>query len=271
MNKRSYRSMPPDDAVGRRDFLKAGGAIGAGLIMTGRFVRVLNEFEQLYDQLEERVEAKQDELRASHARMRQLETEQAVAEERERIYRDLHDDMGAKLLGLAISAQRANLHKEADLARSALQDLRDVVSRDMHVATPLADLLADWRIETEQRVRNAGLALEWTFPDHDITLEVHPEGVLNLTRILREAVTNVLRHAQASRVWVSLARENGALELTVSDDGQGFELPGRPDVLTQAGHFGLVGMRERALLAGGEMSISSSPEQGTTITVRVPE
>ncbi|TAJ80989.1 MAG: hypothetical protein EPO42_03395, partial [Gallionellaceae bacterium] len=97
----------------------------------------------------------------------QLLQEKAMAAqlaERERIYRDLHDDVGAKLLGLAISAQRSNQTQDADLARSALQDLRDVVSRSAHSASRLDNLLANMRAETAQRVQAAGVALDWLIP-----------------------------------------------------------------------------------------------------------
>ena len=103
-----------------------------GSIMTSRFVMALNQVELLNADLEQRVRAKHAELETQFADMQGMEKQRAMMDERNRIYRDLHDDMGAKLLGLAISAQRANLPKEADLARSALQDLRDVVSRSAH-------------------------------------------------------------------------------------------------------------------------------------------
>ena len=104
---------------------------------------VLRKSKQMNLRLEERVAAAQQSLEASFDERRALEISHAAASERERIYRDLNDDVGAKLLGLAISAQRADLPREADMARSALQDLRDVVSRSAQPSTPLGDLVAD--------------------------------------------------------------------------------------------------------------------------------
>ncbi len=237
-------------------FLVVGG------ILVNRFVQALNQIEQLNADLEQRVRAKHAELETQFATTQNIEKQRAMLEERNRIYRDLHDDMGAKLLGLAISAQRASLHKEADLARSALQDLRDVVSRSTHAATPLADLMADWRMETEQRVGAAGLQLEWRFPDREADLDVSPEAVLNLTRILREAVTNVLRHAQASRIRIDMQLDEGHFAFSVEDDGIGLPPQAEP-------HRGMSSMQARA--AALEATIDWHPlAPGCRVVLRMP-
>jgi signal transduction histidine kinase len=189
--------------------------------------------------------------------------EAGASQERQRIYRDLHDDMGAKLLGLAISAQRANLPKEADLARSALQDLRDVVSRDMHAPTPLADLLADWRMEAQQRVQAAGVSLDWRFPAQEPELLLTPEAALNLTRILREAISNVLRHAQAGRLRVTTGLDEQTFTLSVEDDGIG--LPASP-----APHRGMSSMQARAAALGAALDWQAVQPHGCRVTLSVP-
>jgi len=88
---------------------------------------------------------------------------------------------------------------------------------------------------------------------------------IGLFRILQEALTNVMRHAQAHTVELTLTLEGADLCLTVSDDGVGFvAAAGRPT------SFGLVGMRERVLIMGGQLSLDSAPGEGTTLSVRVP-
>ncbi|NTV94421.1 MAG: histidine kinase [Thiobacillus sp.] len=234
--------------------------LAIGLIMTGRFVRVLNEFEQLNDQLEDRVEAKQAELRASYSRMRELETEQAVAEERERIYRDLHDDVGAKLLSLVYRSATA---EDADLARSALQDLRDVVSRTGADSFELEEVVADWRVECEKRLGDAGIALDWHQAGDLDALRLTRPQALDLGRILREAVSNVIRHAGAHRVTVDLERCAGQLSLTVRDDGRGCageHKSGR----------GVRNMEMRAGRLGGSLSRESPAGGGCAVAVVVP-
>lgn len=239
-------------------FLVMGG------IMTNRFVLVLNQFERLNSDLEHRVRAKHAELEAQFDSARNVEKQHAMMEERNRIYRDLHDDVGAKLLGLAISAQRANLHNEADLARSALQDLRDVVSRSAQAATPLSDLLADWRMETSQRVQAAGLELEWRFPEQETAALVSAEAALNLSRILREAVTNVLRHAQASRIDIIMRIDGTNFCFSVADDGVGFPGAGLKP------HRGMTGMQSRAATLGGTLDWRAVQPHGCCIEFCVP-
>lgn len=236
--------------------------LAIGLIMTGRHVRVLNEFEALNDQLEVRVEAKQSELMASYARMRELETEHAVAEERERIYRDLHDDVGAKLLSLVY---RSATPEDADLARSALQDLRDVVSRTGADSFVLEAVVADWRAECEKRLADADIGLDWRQAGDLDALHLSRQQALDLGRILREAVSNVIRHAGAGRVTVSLERCDGRLGLSVRDDGCGCEggAGGR------AGR-GLRNMEMRANRLGGSLRRTNVTSGGCEVAVVVP-
>ncbi len=189
--------------------------------------------------------------------------EEGASQERQRIYRDLHDDMGAKLLGLAISAQRANMPKEADLARSALQDLRDVVSRTTHTATPLADLLADWRMEAQQRVQAAGLELAWRFPQQEADLPVSPEAALHLSRILREALSNVLRHAQARHLHIDTRLDAERFSLSVSDDGIGLPAQAAP-------HRGMSSMQARATALGATLDWQPTTPHGCRVTLSVP-
>lgn len=239
-------------------FLVMGG------IMTNRFVVVLNQFERLNADLENLVRAKHAELEAQFDSARNIEKQHAMMEERNRIYRDLHDDVGAKLLGLAISAQRANLHNEADLARSALQDLRDVVSRSAQAATPLSDLLADLRMETSQRVQAAGLQLNWRFPEQETAAMVSAEAALNLSRILRESVTNVLRHAHASRIDITTGIDGINFCFSVEDDGVGFPGAGLKP------HRGMTGMQSRAASLGGTLDWQAVQPHGCRVEFCVP-
>ncbi|MBI5660295.1 MAG: ABC transporter substrate-binding protein [Nitrosomonadales bacterium] len=233
-------------------------------VVTGILV-IFRKSEQMNRQLEERVAAAQQALAASFDERRALEISHAAAGERERIYRDLHDDVGAKLLGLAISAQRADLPHAADLARSALQDLRDVVSRSAQPVTPLGDLVADWRAETELRLHHIGIALDWRIPAEDMPMPVSAEAALNLSRILREAVTNVLRHArQADRIAVNATLKQGCLILSIEDNGPGLPPGGaRP-------HRGMTGMRARAAALGADLAWQEVEPNGCRVALKMP-
>lgn len=97
-----------------------------------------------------------------------------------------------------------------------------------------------------------------------------PEVELAAYRIAQEALNNAVQHAQARHVVVHVGCSPDGLALSVADDGVGFDLPPRPDVLTGNGHFGLVGMRERATRLGGTLQVETAPGAGTQITVHLP-
>lgn len=196
----------------------------------------------------------------------QLLHEKALASqqaERERIYRDLHDDVGAKLLGLAISAQRANQPREADLARSALQDLRDVVSRSTLATSRLDHLLADLRAETEQRVQAAGVSFEWHISGIEQPRPISSSAALHLSRLLREAVSNVLRHAQATHIKIGTDWKADSLVITIQDDGIGMA---EEEVIA---HRGMNSMRARANALSGNIRWERLEGSGCQVAIEV--
>lgn len=184
--------------------------------------------------------------------------EQAAAAERERIYRDLHDDLGAKLLTLAHTAPSPEI---ADLARSALQDLRDVVSRTRGEPGSLQMVLGEIRREAEHRLQAAAAQLDWeqegALPDPLLD----PAQALHLYRIVREAISNALRHARAQRVRIRVRRHGGTLYLDVTDDGAG--------AAVQAGS-GAQGMRRRAQELQGALDWTAGTVGGTKVVLQFP-
>lgn len=232
-------------------------------IIIGALV-VFRKSKQMKRKLEERVAAAQQTMAANFDERRALEIGHAAAIERERIYRDLHDDIGAKLLGLAISTQRADLPHEADLARSALQDLRDVVSRSTQPVTPLGDLVADWRAETEQRLHHLGIALGWQIPAENMPMPVSAEAALNLSRILREAITNVLRHARASQIAIETTLVQDSFILSVKDNGAGLPAHGATP------HRGMNSMRARAAALGASLAWRVAEPHGCHVLLEAP-
>lgn len=215
------------------------------LFLTGhlgrRFADALTGAEHFNRELELRVEESAQELAESYQRRSALERETAAAEERERIYRNLHDDIGAKLLSLAI---RAKTPQDADIVRSALQDLRDVVSRSAQADAPLTDLLADWRAEMVGRCAAAKVRLVWNQPEDLPDRNMVAGEALNLGRILREALSNVLRHTEASSVVLGVHFVESRYQISLEDDGRGTHgAPGR----------GMRNMQARATQLGGRI------------------
>jgi two-component system sensor histidine kinase UhpB len=103
-------------------------------------------------------------------------------------------------------------------------------------------------------------------PDDDVSLELQTETLV--FRIVQEALTNIVRHADASRARVTVARQDGRLLVTIVDNGRGFDADA---ILAGDKGFGLRGMRDRAELFGGELDIRSEPDEGTLIALALPE
>lgn len=226
-----------------------------------RFVQSLVETETLNRELESRVAASTKALADSYARRSQMERQTAAHAERERIYRDLHDDLGAMLLSLSI---RAKDPRDAELARSALRNLRDVVSQAGQQEFPLHDLLADVRAEISGRLHDAGLNLHWQQADDLPNIAVSATAALHVGRMLREAISNVVHHARASQVTLQIDGTSSTpptLQVTISDDGTAQpQAPGR----------GMRNMRSRAALLQGTVTWNFS-EHGCRVQLCLPQ
>lgn len=235
-----------------------------GLLMVRQFLSAVDTAETLNASLESRAAAAQVALEQSYAELRVLEMEHAVQSERERIYRNLHDDVGAKLLGLVISAQRANQTREAELARSALQDLREVVSRTANTSVSLINLVSDWRAEADQRISAAQLTLHWQAKvQAGEATNINPDAALNLSRILREAINNILRHAAARNISVNINNEAGWLTLEVADDGIGIPANFKSS-------RGMDSMQARARALNGTLHWRNLEPHGCALHLRIP-
>lgn len=188
--------------------------------------------------------------------------------ERKRIARELHDEVGQTLTAVALRAERAADEPSeqgaalAEIAETLLRSLDDVhrIGRDLRPEA-LDDLgLVNALIALCSRIdRQGGLRvrrdLEWRIP------ALSSEVELVIYRVAQEALTNALRHAQATEVKVSLKHQGPQVELLVADDGRG--LP------TEATERGLTGMQERARLIGAELQVQSGPDRGTVVALRV--
>jgi signal transduction histidine kinase len=193
----------------------------------------------------------------------QRQTQAAVERERERIAIDLHDDLGAKLLTLVQTADPDS--GAAGLARQALDDMRQSVRGMAGRPVPADTALADWRAELMERLDQHGLQAEWHAPEPPDGLIFPPSIHMQLTRILRESVSNVIRHSGASACHVRWQLDAGSITLTVDDNGKGFG-PMAPG----AGGLGLPGMERRARKLGGHHTFGESPLGGARVSLWIP-
>jgi signal transduction histidine kinase len=199
------------------------------------------------------------------ARAHRLAVDAAVARERRRIARELHDGLAQELAFVVTQcgrlASEPGIGSIAEAAQTALAEARRaMLALRRPAGTPLA---AELEQVARRAADRAGLRLELRL---DGSIDLPPVARVELSRILHEAIANTARHAKATGVCVELSGGRGA-RLTVSDDGVGFD-PDRPGAVFPG--FGILGMRERVRIIGGELSIVSRPFLGTRVEVLIP-
>ncbi len=237
-------------------------------ILTSRFVQALSEAKTLNAELSQRVAEKHAELEASYRQLHLLTRRQAVAEERERIMQDLHDGLGGHLVSaLALVESHDQPAVVEQTLREALDDLRLVIDSLDPDNGDLLTLLGMVRMRVETRLSRHGLRFDWQVQDIPQIPGFGPEQVLQVLRILQEALTNVLKHARAHTITVrtgestnSDGRSDGVY-VEIGDDGHGLQTPARGR--------GLGNMQRRAQRIGGKLDVSSDL-QGTRVRLWLP-
>lgn len=226
----------------------------------------LTRSEGLNEELERRVAEKSAEIARSYAELSVLRAREAVQAERQRIAADLHDDLGARLLSMAhASGQAGDDGRLAGMARQALDEMRLSVRGMVSEPARAADALADWRAESVERLGAAGWSVDWTGEATPPELLLPARLQVQLTRVLREAVSNMILHSGGRRCRIGLAITPEALTLTVEDDGRG--LPDAPFV--PAG-LGLPGIERRVRALGGAHRWTTAGLGGARLWLRVP-
>jgi PAS domain S-box-containing protein len=219
----------------------------------------------------------EEELLASREQLRELSAylEAIREEERRRIALEIHDELGQLLTALKmdVALLRMRVVPDAEATRK-IDDIRELVEKTIWMVRNVASHLRpaalnfgivsalEWLAEDFSR-RN-GMPCQLVVRGGEPSLaDAHATAVF---RIVQESLTNVSRHAGASRVAVTLVSSDVALDLRVSDDGQGFDLES-----AQSGYsYGLLGMSERARLIGGTLQIDSAPGAGTMVSINLP-
>ncbi|HRW73942.1 MAG TPA: hypothetical protein P5093_16240 [Ottowia sp.] len=190
-----------------------------------------------------------------------------VSEERERIADDLHDDLGATLLAVVhVASQPGGSPAVAAAARQALDEMRSAVRNMKARPAPVEEMVADWRSDTVSRLNGAGIEADWDAQVSRPEALVPPRTVHQLTRVLREAISNVMRHSGASRCAVHVNVGQGDIQLEVEDNGVGIDW--NSDA-TRRGQ-GLANIERRVRRLGGMHRFMQGPMGGTLLMVRVP-
>ena len=235
-----------------------------GLWLVHQYGRALHEAEHLRASLETRVRDATTVMERSFAQMAELRVEQVTQQERKRIAADLHDDLGAKLLTIVHTSESERI---STLAREALEEMRLSVRGLTGKPVKLIDALGDWRAEVVGRLSQTGVEGEWQAPTEDVPQTLSARAYVQTTRILREAVNNIIKHSGASRCSIRCTIDAGDFQLKIQDNGKGIplELDGRLD----RGH-GMSSMKHRAKQLQGQCLVESGPGYGTVIRLTIP-
>ena len=226
----------------------------------------------------------EEQLKSSHERMRELAAhiEGVREEERTRIAREIHDELGQALTSIKIDLawmnKKLQIHDRAtqtDLLLKRITAMKDTIDTTVQVVRKISAELRpgildgfglpaaiEWQASEFQD--RTGIQCQLSAIPEDLDLEERPSSAI--FRIFQELLTNIVRHANASRVSISLRKRRGMLILEVQDNGRGIS----ENEKFKANSFGLLGVRERVALLGGKSSIKGVQGQGTTVTIRIP-
>jgi signal transduction histidine kinase len=194
--------------------------------------------------------------------------------ERQRLARELHDETGQALTSILLGLKSVEDAADPDAAAAATGELRELVVSTLHDVRRLAVELRPKALDDFGLVSALERLVETFREQTGIEVDIEPrlgderlppDVETTLYRITQEALTNVVKHAQAKRVSIVLTRRDGSVSALIEDDGRGF---GTDE--TQENGLGLLGMRERIALVGGRLSVESSAGSGTTLSIEVP-
>jgi signal transduction histidine kinase len=230
-----------------------------------RFVRVLREAEGARGDLESRVREREQMLKRNYERLREGERLQATAAERQRIMQDMHDGLGTQLVSSLMLVERGALTQAqvAQILRESIDDMRLAIDALAQGNSDLLASLGNLRYRMEPRFRAAGIELIWDARDMPEELNINPDHVLPILRIVQESLTNALKHSSARAVSVALqvaqaGDEEPLLQIRVTDNGKG--IAGE-----RVGGRGLMNMRSRANKIGGTLALESVAGAGTRV------
>ncbi len=243
-------------------------ALGATLI--DRFVRSLADVEKTNTELETRIHEREQLLKRNFDRLRESERLKASAQERQRIMQDMHDGLGSQLLSSLMLVERGAMSNEqvAQILRESIDDMRLAIDALAAEDSDLLAALGNMRFRMEPRLKAAGMDLQWDARNLPEEVDLDPNAVLPVLRIVQEALTNAIKHSRARMVRVMLAIDHEGdsqwLSIRVTDNGRGLT------TTTGATGRGMLNMRNRAQRIGAFLKFESVPGAGTMIMIRLP-
>lgn len=242
-------------------------ALGAALIE--RFVSSLADVEKTNSELESRIHEREQLLKRNFDRLRESERMKASAQERQRIMQDMHDGLGSQLLSSLMLVERGALSNEqvAQILRESIDDMRLAIDALAAEDSDLLAALGNMRFRMEPRLRVAGMELQWDARHLPEEVDIDPNAVLPVLRIVQEALTNAIKHSRARVVRVMLGVEHDGdaqwLSIRVTDNGRGLAAG------TGGSGRGMLNMKNRAGKIGAFLKFESVPGAGTMVMLRL--
>ncbi|MEM7079370.1 MAG: ATP-binding protein [Pseudomonadota bacterium] len=239
------------------------------LAMIARNVRWHESLTAFNLELAEQVQAREAEIQQNYAALARAERDKELAEERQRIMRDMHDGVGGRLAALTGVLSQTNGRSQTDVVAAvndavsdALQDLRLMVDSLDVLPDDLGLALGTLRPRLQRWIAHHDIELHWRC-DLAAAEGYGPQAALDIYRVVQEACNNVVRHARAQSLWVAAVQTPEGILLTVEDDGDGIE-PGA--------HIGkgTANMQSRAARLGGSLCVSARHPRGTRVALALP-
>ncbi len=239
-----------------------------GVLMYRRYVNAIAEVELVNASLAQRLQVREAELELSHRRLREVEMQQTISDERQRLMQDMHDGLGSSLISAIRSVEGGGMSddKVSQMLKSCLDDLKLTIDSMEPLEDDLLLLLATLRYRLGPRLESSGVALLWEVQEIPALDWLDPTSALHILRIVQESISNILRHTRATEIRVGTAPEASGVRVTIEDNGQGFDVD---KALSDAGGRGLQNQQRRAQVIGGAVSWRSGPG-GTLFTLWLP-
>lgn len=225
--------------------------------------------QSMLGEIEQRLHVEQlaREIDAGQQRLLEVQHQQSVLHERQRVMQDMHDGLGSSLSSSLVLLERGELSVAgaATVMRECVDDLRLVIDSLEPTAQDLATLLGMLRYRLQRKIQAAGVTLRWQMMDLPALAWLEPSLALDLLRLVQEAIANVLHHADAIELELTARHSGHDIELSIRDNGKGFDSQTQVTV-----GRGMRFMQMRAGRLGAQLMIHSVQGVGTMISLRLP-
>ncbi len=247
--------------------------MGIGIAFFARRVTLFRSSSQINALLQTQLDERTAELAVAHDREKRLVRQQALDEERQRIMRDMHDGLGSHLMSMLMMAKRGTgQHSDyAEGLQSVIDEMRLMIDSMDSVGESLRSALTVFKKRVVPRAQEAGFTIEWNDQSEGAFPDYSPREVLQVFRILQEAITNALKHSGGDTIVIAIEdspKQQGEIEIAIADNGAGIaEASGQG---SRFGGRGVKNMQARAAGIGAEFDLASNGE-GTTVKLTLKD